>query len=510
MSSAFTIRFVLNDADLEVVLDPAPAEGAPGNDRAGSAGREVCAGGLSVLDFLRRRRRFTGTKEGCKEGDCGACTVLVGELAGDDVRYRPVTSCMMPVAELGGRHLVTVEGLDVGQPESVRVNTVQRRIVEAGASQCGFCTPGIVVSLLGRLMDGDAPAADAEALPAEVDRALSGHLCRCTGYRSLRSAAAEAYGDLEGAQGVEALVAAGELPEHFLGVPDRLRALRREQRLPQAPVEIRTDRPVVAGGTDLYVQRSEELPVEEVTSLPAWLPERRELRGVRRGEDGRLRVGALTTFEDLVESREMRRAVPRIGEFMHLVASWQIRNRSTVGGNLVNASPIGDVTILMLALGAEAALESADGTRRLPLRELYLGYKELALEPGELLVELRLDVDGAGDVVDFEKVSKRRTLDIASVNTAMCIRLGRDGMVERCGLAAGGVAPVPLFLEATCDAITGRRLDRETVALALRTAQDEISPISDVRGSSRYKRLLVRNLLVAHLARARGGLREAA
>lgn len=502
--SVASLRFLLNDADVEL----------------GPDGPDACAGGLSLLDFLRRRRRLTGTKEGCKEGDCGACTVLVGDLSDDGrVRYGPVTSCMIPVAELDGRHLVTVEGLDVG-----RAGKVQRRIVDEGATQCGFCTPGIVVSLIGRLMDGDAPASDPVALPAAVDRALSGHLCRCTGYRSLRSAAESAFAELEESQGVEALVAAGELPEYFLGVPDRLRALQEtasqeSQKGEMETTEIRTDRPVVAGGTDLYVQRSEELPVREVTSLPAWLPSRPELRGVRRDDDGRLRIGALTTFEDLVESPEMGRVVPRIGEFMHLVASWQIRNRSTVGGNLVNASPIGDVTILLLAMGAEAVLESAAGPRTLPLRELYLGYKELAMEPGEMLTELRIDADGERDsarrdIVDFEKVSKRRTLDIASVNTAMRIRLGPDDVVERCGLAAGGVAPVPLFLQATSDAVEGRRLDRETVDLALRTVQEEISPISDVRGSVRYKRLLVRNLLVAHLAGAIGRsddlLREAA
>ena len=410
------------------------------------------------------------------------------------VRYLPVTSCLMPLAEAAGRHLVTIEGLDVG-----RANSVQRRIVEAGASQCGFCTPGIAVSLVGRLMDGAEP--DANELPVEVDRALSGHLCRCTGYRSLRDATERAYLDLAGSQGVEALVAADELPPYFLDVPERLRALQ------SPPAEPDLGRPIVAGGTDLYVQRSEELPTRQVTALRTLLPRRPELRGVRV-EDGSLHVGAMTTFEDLAESETLRSRIPAIGEYMYLVASWQIRNRSTVGGNLINASPIGDVTILMLALGADAELEQDGTSRTVPLRDLYLGYKDLDLRDGEILTRLvirdiALSEAGPEEIVDFEKVSKRRTLDIATVNTAARL-LVRDGVIERASFAAGGVAPVPLHLRQTSAVVEGRPVDRETLALAIATAQSEISPISDVRGSADTKRLLVRNLLVAHFAKAVG------
>ncbi|MDA8019702.1 MAG: FAD binding domain-containing protein [Thermoanaerobaculia bacterium] len=481
MASTSPLRFVLNDADLELTLTP------DGSDPKLGRG---CAGGTSVLDFVRRELRLTGTKEGCKEGDCGACTVLVGELDdGGRVRYLPVTSCLMPLAEVAGRHLVTIEGLDMGQ-----ANTVQRRIVEAGASQCGFCTPGIVVSLVAQLMDSSELESDADA--DCVDRSLSGHLCRCTGYRSLRDAAAASFCDLRGRQGVPRLVNAGELPEHFLGIAERLQALQ------APPAEMNLDRPVVAGGTDLYVQQGEELPTREVTALRTLLPHRPELRGVRV-EGGRISIGALTSFEDLAQSEVLRKRIPTITEFMHLVASWQLRNRATVGGNLINASPIGDVTILMLALGAEAVLEGQGEARVLPLRDLYKGYKVLDLRPGEILTGLSFRDVEATEFVDFEKVSKRRTLDIATVNTAARLHL-RDGLIHQACLAAGGVAPIPLLLRRTSEIVRGRPIDRETLSLAVAEAQSEISPISDVRGSAGTKRLLVRNLLIAHFAKAAG------
>lgn len=447
------------------------------------------AGGLTLLDFVRRRRGLTGTKEGCKEGDCGACTVLLGELAdGDEVDYRPVTSCLVPIAELHGRHVVTIEGLDLGRPSAV-----QRAIVEAGASQCGFCTPGIVVSLTALRLRSDSDLG-----PAGVEHALSGHLCRCTGYRSLRAAGAAAGRALGEATGVATLVERGELPAaSFRDVAARLRAL------PSPPPQRSRPGPVIAGGSDLFVQRGEELAETAVSALNL----RPELRGVRLEADdlrgSEIVIGALTTFEDLAVDPLLAQRIPRIREFMGIIASWQVRNRATVGGNLINASPIGDVTILLLALGATAVLERA-GERRperreVPLATFYRGYKQLDLQPGEILIEARLPDLGAGERVHFEKVSKRRHLDIATVNSA--IRLAVDGdRITAAALAAGGVAPIPLLLERTSRSLVGRPLDAATVREALATAQDEIAPISDVRGSADYKRLLVRQLLVAHFA----------
>ena len=457
-------RFILND---RMVATAAPA-------------------GLLLLDFLRSCERLTGTKEGCKEGDCGACAVLIGELAGDTVRYQPVTSCLVPLAEVHGRHVVTIEGcnLDAG------LTPAQEAVVEHGGTQCGFCTPGIVVSLHGLLLD------DSKGLSLEdVKYALSGHLCRCTGYRSLKDCAAtldrrlgSRLNGTVGGDRVAALAAAGAIPEYFTTIPERLHALREEEAAPAADAEPEVR---IAGGTDLYVQQGEEIPdrrVEVLNRRPA-------LKGIRRS-GGEFRIGALTTFEEFGADPTLIEAIPRIGAFNYLIASWQIRNRATLSGNIVNASPIGDFTALLLALDARIVLDDGDTRRSVPLKEFYRGYKQMDLRPGELLTEVAF-ADPADALVNFEKVSKRTCLDIASVNSACSIRCTGDTIGDA-HFSMGGVAPIPLYLHQTSQALRGRTLDLETAFEAVRISQQEIAPITDVRGSAEYKRLLARQLLIAH------------
>ena len=499
-----SIRFILNDRKVET---DAPA-------------------GLLVLDFLRNGERLTGTKEGCKEGDCGACAILIGELAGETVRYQPVTSCLVPLAEVHGKHVVTIEGCNL-----TGLNPVQEAIVEFGGTQCGFCTPGIVVSLHGLLLD------NAKGLSLDdVKYALSGHLCRCTGYRSLKDCAATLERDLGSrlptnvsASRVPALTAAGALPEYFTGIPRRLRALHATSPAPGAkaglpmyrspspaeapgPASTRSAPPAagdgqgrpaagdgvrpapelcIAGGTDLYVQQGETIPGQPVAVLGG----RSDLKGIRR-IGGEFRVGGLTTFEEFGTDSAVIEAIPGIASFNHLIASWQIRNRATLAGNIVNASPIGDFTALLLALDARVVLDHGDARRTVPLKEFFRGYKQIDLRPGELLVEVAF-ADPVGAQVNFEKVSKRTCLDIASVNSACSVRT-EGGTIREAHVSLGGVAPIPLYLQETSRSLRGRTLDVETAWEAVRISQQEIAPISDVRGSAEYKRLLARQLLIAH------------
>ncbi len=465
-------RFLLNDRQISTAQPP----------------------GLLVLDYLRHHQRQPGTKEGCKEGDCGACTVLIGELDGEVVCYRPVTSCLMPIGELEGRHLVTIEGLNL--PE---LTPVQQAIVDQGASQCGFCTPGIVVSLTGLLM-----AADARVDRTTVKQALSGHLCRCTGYRSLKVAGDVAAAAVGKRTGVEALVADGRLPAYFLDAPARLRQIHSDSAAEEgaaaaAVVNVADDGThpamIIAGGTDLYVQRGDDVPDAEVEVLNLASEMRQLMRGIERW-DGHLRVGALTTFEEFGEHPEVQRWIPEIADYMFLIASWQIRNRATLGGNVINASPIGDMTVLLLALQSQLVLRRGDTDRTVPMGSFYRGYKVLDKAPDEILTNILIpDVD-AQTRIGWEKVSKRKCLDIATVNCAGRIRVEDDRVVEA-GLAVGGVAPIPLELTATRDHLLGQPIDRSTIEGALAVAQTEIAPISDVRGSADYKRLLTRQLMVA-------------
>lgn len=436
--------------------------------------------GRLVLDVLRQTLRRTGTKEGCREGDCGACTVLLGQLTGDAVRYQPVTSCLLPLGEIHGKHVVTIDGL-------ARAGTtpIQGSIVTQGASQCGFCTPGIVVSLAAMLLEGRS-----ELGIEEVRRALSGHLCRCTGYRSLIDAGLEIAGRAA-AFDLDALVDQGWLPAFFLDAPRHLAELVRRAPPPPPPVAPATR---LAGGSDLYVQRGDALPHESVEILA----HREDLRGIRR-QNGHLRLGALTTFEELADHPQVLQLIPAMPQILHRVASWQVRTRATLGGNLVNASPIGDMTILLLALDADIVLRRGDESRTQPLRTFYRGYKELDMGPDETLTEILIPFFDTQTRVGFEKVSKRTCLDIATVNSAVAVRL-QEGLVAEARLAVGGVAPIPLRLEAAAASLRGEALSCRTIERACTLAQGEISPISDIRGSAEYKRLLVRQLLIAHFS----------
>jgi xanthine dehydrogenase small subunit len=461
-------------------------------------GEEVTATtspGTLVLDWLRLHKRRTGTKEGCKEGDCGACSVMVGVLGEDGaVRYRTMTSCLMPVGELEGRHLVTVEGVNLPAPG---LNPVQEAMVAQGGAQCGFCTPGFIVSMCWYMMQSTDARPSAEGLR----HAISGNLCRCTGYGSIfRSiddlvARFDEGGDLHGvwqaADRPAALAAAGLLPGYFTGVADKLAAIQ-----PPAPdTTERETQPAffIAGGTDLYVQRGEELPDAFVEVL-----NRRDGYEYIDVDGDTVRVGALTTFEDFASDARVQAMIPSIKEDMALIASLPIRNRATISGNLINASPIGDMTNLMLALGTTIALRSESGAEReLPLEDLYIAYKKLAREPEELVTELRFPVVREGDLVSFEKVSKRAWLDIATVNSGARLRV-EGGVFTYARLSLGGVAAVPLYLKAASAWLVGKPLDAESARGAIEVAMGEISPISDVRGSAAYKRALARQLLAAH------------
>ncbi|MCK6620038.1 MAG: FAD binding domain-containing protein [Calditrichaceae bacterium] len=460
------IRFLLNRREIEATEPP----------------------GMLVLDFLRRREMLMGTKEGCKEGDCGACAALVGELSGGEVRYTPVTSCLLPLGELAGKHLVTVEGLNMQ-----RLSPVQDAIVSEGAAQCGFCTPGIVVSLTARLMEKGA------ALSAEdVKYALSGHLCRCTGYASLKRAgelvirdAAQLGSSGSPSENIALMIAGGMLPEYFREIPERLRKIQ----FPSSANGRQKPEVFIAGGTDLYVQRGETLPdmrVEVLNLHP-------EMKGVFE-EKGEIHAGALTTFEEFAAHPLVQQAIPEIRSYMHRNASWQIRNRATLGGNIVNASPIGDMTILLLVLDTSLTLKNGQKSRKLPLAGFYKGYKQLAKKPAEIVTEIVFPKPSRSARVNFEKVSKRKCLDIASVNSAIQITAG-ERVIQKVNLSLGGVAPIPLFLRRTCEFLAEKEITPETIVQAAAIAQQEISPISDVRGSAEYKRLLTRQLLFAHFAK---------
>ncbi len=460
--------------------------------------------GTTVLDFVRYRQNLKGTKIGCREGDCGACTILVGELVGEDVEYRTMTSCLMPLANAAGKHIVTIEGIN---PADGSLTPVQQAMVDESGTQCGFCTVGFVVSLTGFCIDKVAKT------PDNAISAVDGNICRCTGYKSIERAALRLTDAPDGAEALTSSIERKIVPNYFRGVSARLRSLQIQN--PQENVEnIGT---FVGGGTDVYVQKAELMA--ETVSRPLLYDD--ELRGIRDAGEY-IEIGASATVTDLLDSPVML-AIFKVNLYKHLklISSTPIRNMATLAGNFVNASPIGDMTVWFLALNAEVVLSSG---REMLLSSMYLDYKKLAKNEDEFIKTIRFRKPGGDLYFNFEKVCKRTYLDIATVNTAISLTCDQEPGIgwlppvlsepgsratERSGnlvdhiitdahLAAGGVAPIPLYLKETSSFLIGRTVNQETIEKANEIMQLEISPISDVRGTEQYKRLLLRQLFRAH------------
>jgi len=439
--------------------------------------------GMLLLDFIRYHQHLTGTKIGCNEGDCGACTVLIGTLAGHELQYRSFTSCLTPLGNAHGKHVVTIEGVNMDS-----LNPIQQAMYDESATQCGFCTPGFVMSLAGFCL-GKQPPTVANAIAA-----VDGNICRCTGYKSIERAAARVAQLLEPRKDtapVSFAVSQQLLPAWFAGVRERLNALVASLNGEFEAAEDVTAH-FVGGGTDVYVQKPEEMKQKAIR----FLFDQQLLNGISRDGD-RCVLGPSVTVTDLQGSALIREYFPRIDQYVKLVSSTPIRNMATIGGNFINASPIGDFTIFFLALDATLVLSNGSHSREQSLRRLYKGYKTLDKSPEEYIEKIWFRLPAAPRMFNFEKVSKRTNLDIASVNSAISILMEQD-VITQVNISAGGVGPVPMLLEKTSAFLQGKHLEESLISEAVAVAQTEISPISDARGSADYKRLLLGQLIKAH------------
>jgi xanthine dehydrogenase small subunit len=450
------IRFLLNDRLIETTLSPS----------------------TTLLDFVRYEADLRGTKIGCREGDCGACTVLVGTLKDDNVEYMSLTSCLTPIANVYGKHVVTVEGLNLDH-----LNKVQQAMVNHSGNQCGFCTPGFVVSLCGfAIASGKNPTL------SEAISSIDGNICRCTGYKSIERAALEITYDLyqkDPTHPMEWLVNEGYIPEYFLTVRERLVSIPKIADL--------GGRIPVGGGTDLYVQKFDDVQSIELN----YLFDRSGLKGIHVENDV-CTISSSSTLTDMMTCESLQRAIPNWLDSMKLVSSTPIRNIATVAGNLANASPIGDLTIILLALNAQITLVNESGVnRKVFLKDFYKDYKIMDKQDDEIITEITFDLPEKSIWFNFEKVCKRQYLDIASVNTAIGMRM-KDDFIVSANCSAGGVSPVPLYLTKTSSFLSGQKLSADLIRQAAEILAKEITPISDVRGSAEYKRLLARQLFYSH------------
>lgn len=469
MSDNATIRFLL-DGQLHEIENPDPTE--------------------TLLNYLRYSIARTGTKEGCAEGDCGACTVVLGELEGDDVRYRAVNACILFLPVLDGKELITVESLRAPDGE---LHPVQQAMVDNHGSQCGFCTPGIVMSLFA--LNKNDQSADRDA----IEDALAGNLCRCTGYGPIIDAAEKAQKvasaeNTASANAValkklvrtETLVLEGK--SKLTGVTKKYYAPVTLSGLANAVME-NPDATILAGGTDVGLWVTKQHRELETVIYIGDVPELQKIQG----KADHLIIGAGVSYTDAMDA--LGALYPDMGELVRRIGSVQIRNSGTIGGNIANGSPIGDSPPALIAVGATLVLRRGDQERTIALEDYFVDYGKQDLKPGEFVA--RVIVPKPKDNQHFRayKLSKRFDQDI----TAVCGCFGMtlvNGVVMSARICYGGMAATPKRAVNAETAIIGKPWTEETARAGMKAMEQDYTPLSDMRASADYRLAAAKNLLM--------------
>ena len=463
-----SIRFLLNDHEVEIT------------DLAATT---------TLLDYLRLEQRLRGSKEGCAEGDCGACTVLIGRLKGDGLVYESVTSCIRFVGSLDGCHVVTIEHL---ADLDGALHPVQQAMVAEHGSQCGFCTPGIVMSLYGLWMEQPNPSRGA------IETALQGNLCRCTGYAPIVRAgqAISSYG----AVGQDRLVAERQR------TIARLKALRGGGR---AELGQGKNRIIVPASADDLAEIFEAEPKATIvagsTDVGLWVTKfmrdigplvfiggLEELQAIEDTTEC-VTLGAGVSYSDAAPV--LTRRFPQLTEFWHRIGGQQVRNMGTVGGNIANGSPIGDTPPALIALGAKVTLRLGAARREVDLESYFIAYGKQDRQPGEFVESVTIPALPEGEHYAVYKISKRRDEDISSVCGAFRLALAQDGTVAGVRIAFGGMAATPKRAKAVEAALIGKTWNTAAIEAALPAFAVDYQPITDMRASAEYRLLVAQNLL---------------
>jgi xanthine dehydrogenase small subunit len=444
---------------------------------------------LTLADFLRRKRALTGTKIVCGEGDCGACTLLFNSFMGKSLSdYLPVNSCILPLFAIHGGHVITVEGLT--KYHSTLMTEIQDSLVRNHGTQCGYCTPGIVAAL----------SAYFNTRPKKVDmssikNALTGNLCRCTGYLPIIEAALEVnqskinnLSTLYNSKTIKQKLSEArkknivlETAQSSIYIPTSTRQLMSIKRK-------KTSSMIFSGGTDIVVQHKHHRPLpKNIISLNS-IQEFYEC-DVREGQ---VAIGPKTTLSDL--EALIKKKIPVLKGFLAIFASPQIRNVGTIIGNLANGSPIGDMLPPMFALEAMIHIKGKGKVRVIPIDKLYTGYKKLSLKKDEVIVKLSFPVPHKKSVLKFYKVSQRRDMDITTISTAIVLNYNKQG-ISKFKLAMGGVSPVVRCSSEVETCAMGENLTSSLIDRVSDVIEKEITPISDLRGSEEFRRLLAVNIL---------------
>ena len=459
------------------------------------------APGLTTLELLNDRLSLHGTKSSCNEGDCGACTVLIGQSKDGKISYQAVNSCLYPAFRLHGRHLITVEGI----AEDKSLHPVQTALLDEHGTQCGFCTPGFVMSMLGLFLNNANPSSE------DILAALEGNLCRCTGYDSIFKAALLLKKRLDTKQ--ELLPAALRKVEKLMGKPEPVQFKEKDNRegyatlqcfLPASLNELwktvntlskEGNYKFLAGGTDLMVLANiQHIRPQSLIELGGIS----ELDGISLLRDN-LSIGANVTLTQLQNDKHVQKHYPLLVKAIEQMASTQIRNSATLAGNIANASPVADGATTLLALNASVVLASAKNDRIVRLAEFYHAYKQTALKQDEIIKAVLLPLpDKTEQFCSFVKSAKRQAVDISGVVSALVLQHKNDKIISA-ALSFGGVAAYPALAVKTSSFLKGKKLSPELIEQAADLAQKEFKPISDIRGSQQYRSLLIKNHVIKHL-----------
>ncbi len=444
---------------------------------------------LTLLQYLRDQAGLTGSKEGCASGDCGACTVVIAEVAGTKLQYRSCNACITLLGAIHGKQIITVEGL--GKINAL--HPVQQAMVDQHASQCGFCTPGIVMSLYALQCN------HAQASPSQIEQALAGNLCRCTGYRPILRAAYALQANQRDATLANALqkrqqqvirqlnvmqsIPRAELsqPGHYFFIPTSTSELATLiQHHPHARL--------IAGGTDLVLEVTQQLKtLEQVIYLGAI----EEMQALEERADT-LYIGATVSYTRALPT--IREYYPAFARIIERLGALQIRNQGTLGGNIANASPIGDIPPALLALQAQLILSDGRQQRTLPIADFFTGYHQTALQPGEFIVAIELPKPDANSHFFMYKVSKRFEDDISAVCIAISLRF-KEQHVHELHIACGGMAAIPMLAQHTMNTLLGEPWNESSINKAQMALTADFTPLSDVRASAAYRLQVAQNLL---------------